>query len=299
MRNNVLSGLALDRAGGLRTDPSWIADAWRHPEVRVVPVWRSQHIVSPHQTPELVFVGSDRFDELAEPIFLGQDEATSYFAVDVSHVEEPLGHLELADVHRLMSLRELAALLPREDAALLAYANGMMSWHRRHRFCGRCGGTTATSEGGHVRRCGGCDEQHFPRTDPAVIMLVTDGDRCLLGRQSSWPEKVYSTLAGFVEPGESVEEAVCREVWEESGIRVVDVRYHSSQPWPFPSSLMLGFTARAETRDIQPKMDELEDARWFRRDELVASKEVKLPSAISIARRLIEDWLSAPGPRAD
>lgn len=288
---NYLSGLVLDRASELRGDPSVIADAWRHPSVRVVPVWRSQHIVLSRESPELVFLDSDRFDESHEPIFLGRHDGTSYFAVDVSDVDEPLGRLELDDVHEIMSLRELAALLPQADGALLAYANGMMSWHRRHRFCGRCGGRTRVLEAGHVRRCAACDEVHFPRTDPAVIMLVTRGEHCLLGRQPSWPRKVYSTLAGFVEPGESLEEAVAREVWEEAGIRVGDVHYHSSQPWPFPSSLMLGFTAQAQTHAIKRQLDELEDARWFHRDELREPKDVQLPSTISIARRLIEDWL--------
>ena len=292
-RANVLSGLAVDRATGLRTDPVRLAEAWGRPKTRVLPVWRSKHIVVSEQPSRVAFVGPDRFRsrDRDNAILLGQVDGATFFAVDVSEVDEPLDELGLDDVHAIMGLREVAPLLSQSDGALLAYANGMMSWHRRHRFCSACGAATASAHAGHVRECPACEELHFPRTDPAVIMLVTDGDECLLGRQTAWPHKVYSTLAGFVEPGESLEEAVAREVQEEAGIRVSDVRYHSSQPWPFPGSLMLGFTAVATTRDIELQTDELEDARWFTRDELRAAEEVRLPSQISIARRLIEDWL--------
>lgn len=226
-------------------------------------------------------------------VFLGTSGAGAYFAVDLSDLEAPIAELGLEPAHCLMGLREIAPLVSQPEGALLAYASGILTWHRRHRYCGVCGNETLPASGGHVRTCGSerCKEIHFPRTDPAVIMLVTDGDQCLLGRQSSWPEGVYSTLAGFVEPGESLEEAVRREVREETGVELAEVRYHSSQPWPFPSSLMLGFTARATTRDVRPQHEELEDARWFTRGELRRREGVELPSAISIARRLIEDWL--------
>jgi NAD+ diphosphatase len=196
-------------------------------------------------------------------------------------------------------LHKVGALLGRAEGALLAYARGMVHWHRRHLFCGRCGSETTSIEGGHVRRCDGegCGILHFPRTDPAIIVLVTSEDACLLGRQVKWPPRVFSTLAGFVEPGESLGEAVAREVSEETGVTVTDVTYHSSQPWPFPSSLMLGFTATALR--IEPRVDEneLQEARWFGREELrgqVASGRVRLPRPVSIARRLIEEWLEAP-----
>ena len=292
-RANILSGLAVDRASGLRTDPVRLAEAWGQPETRVLPVWRSKHIVVSEEPSRVAFVGPDRFRDRDRDnaILLGQRDGATFFAVDVSEIDEPLDELGLDDVHVIMGLREVASLLSQSDGALLAYANGMMSWHRRHRFCSGCGAATASAQAGHVRECTSCEELHFPRADPAVIMLVTDGAECLLGRQSAWPDKVYSTLAGFVEPGESLEEAVAREVQEEAGIRVKDVRYHSSQPWPFPGSLMLGFTAVATTRDIELSTDELEEARWFTRDELRAAEEVRLPSEISIARRLIEDWL--------
>ena len=183
----------------------------------------------------------------------------------------------------------------RTDSALLAYAKGLAHWHARHRFCGVCGEGTEAKDAGHVRVCTGpdCATQHFPRTDPAVIMLVTDGDRCLLGHNKRFPERIYSTLAGFVEPGESLEEAVAREVLEETGVRVGRVQYHSSQPWPFPASIMLGFHAEAESEAITVQAAELVDARWFSRAEIANFEQLglRLPRPDSIARRLVEHWL--------
>jgi len=190
-------------------------------------------------------------------------------------------------------------MVDREQGSLLAYARGMLTWHRRHLFCGLCGSPTESQEAGHLRACTDpeCAQHHFPRTDPAVIMLVARGDKCLLGRQAAWPPNVYSTLAGFVEPGESLEAAVAREVFEESAIRVANVRYHSSQPWPFPTSLMLGFDAEALNDDIIVNKDELEDVRWFSRDWIKAklaegAEDFALPREVSIARQLINDWLA-------
>jgi NAD+ diphosphatase len=184
--------------------------------------------------------------------------------------------------------------LPAEEAGLLAYARAMVHWREQHRYCGRCGTRTIAAQGGHVMQCPNpaCALQLFPRLDPAVIVLVTDGDRALLGRQPAWPPGRYSTIAGFVEPGESLEDAVAREVGEETGVRVGEIEYHSSQPWPFPSSLMLGFTARARRTDIDLSDDELEDARWFTRAQLAAG-EIALPTTHSISFRLIEDWYDA------
>ncbi|HEY9549977.1 MAG TPA: NAD(+) diphosphatase, partial [Kiloniellaceae bacterium] len=197
-------------------------------------------------------------------------------------------------------LRAVGPIMRREEGALLAYARGLAHWHSRHGFCGLCGAPTASEKGGHQRRCtsADCNAVHFPRTDPAVIMLVHDGgERCLLGRQAFWTPGMHSTLAGFVEPGESLEEAVAREIWEEVGLKlpVEEVEYHSSQPWPFPSSIMLGFYARADYRQVELGPDELESARWYSRAELRNSPEnetFKLPRRDSIARRLIEDWLA-------
>ncbi len=193
-------------------------------------------------------------------------------------------------------LRQVAGLLPPGEASVLAHARGMMHWRTKHRFCGICGARCEARSAGHTMVCTGCKAQHFPRTDPAVIMLVVRGDACLLGHSQRFPNTtMYSTLAGFVEPGESLEEAVRREVMEEAGIEVGEVLYHSSQPWPFPSSIMLGFHAEGLSEAITIDPTELRDARWFTRDELRSHQSLgfSLPRADSIARRLIEDWLAA------
>ena len=219
---------------------------------------------------------------------LGLVDGIAHFAVDLSHREED----EAARIGQFEDLRKVGPLLSHDDGALMAYARGMMHWHLAHRHCGRCGQATAEREAGHIRYCtnADCAAPVFPRTDPAVIMLVHDGDRCLMGRQAVWPPGMHSTLAGFVEPGESLEDAVRREVFEETNVHVGAVHYHSSQPWPFPSSLMLGFVAEASSTDITLNDGELEDARWFSREEL-RSGFPKLPFRVSIARRLVDHWM--------
>ena len=190
-------------------------------------------------------------------------------------------------------LRTVGGLMPASDAALLAHARGLIYWHQRHRFCGKCGSPTETRAAGYMRVCTHCAAEHFPRTDPAVIMLVGDQDRCLMGRRAVWPPGMYSALAGFVEPGESLEESVAREVREEVGIHIRDVCYHSSHPWPFPGSLMLGFYATAVNTEITVDRNELEDARWFHRDDLIRPAEgFRLPRRDSISRQLVDDWLN-------
>ncbi len=212
--------------------------------------------------------------------------------------DEPLRAGEFKD------LRFASMGLDRDEAAVLAYARALLYWHRRHRFCGRCGAATTVCEAGHARDCSNveCAKRHFPRTDPSIIVLVTAQHEgrahCLLGRQASWPPNVYSTLAGFVEPGECLEDAVAREVFEESGVRVDAVRYHSSQPWPFPAALMLGFHADADMQPVRVDGHELEDARWFAYDEMPAARTTSLPSVpppVSIAYRLVEAWFDAQG----
>jgi len=195
-------------------------------------------------------------------------------------------------------LRAVGHLLDDTDAGIMTCAVGLANWHGAHRRCARCGAGTEPIQAGWARACPSCGTEHYPRTDPAVIMAVVDGaDRILLGRQARWPEKRFSTLAGFVEPGESLEAAVRREVAEEAGVTVGEVVYRGSQPWPFPSSLMLGFRAQAETTEVIVDEVELAQARWWTREELaldLATGEVLLPPAVSIARRLIEDWYGGP-----
>jgi NAD+ diphosphatase len=240
-----------------------------------------------------------------EIVFLGLIDDRAHFALDLSPVETPLEMLRSPVLAasgidgmrvRFADLRQLGARVERREGALLALARAMLFSHARHRFCGLCGSPTRTAEAGHMRRCtdAGCNTMHFPRTDPAVIMLVSDGERALLGNKNFPAPGMYSTLAGFVEPGESLEDAVAREVREETGIEVDAVYYHSSQPWPFPANIMLGFHAAAWTTRITIDYGELADARWFERDWLLSHVDddaFRLPRLDSIARRLIEDWL--------
>ncbi len=300
-RINFYAGVPLDRADHLRGDAERLAELLGDPRARVVPVWRSLHLVAGDA--EAVWLERAEIEALIEttdtPVFLGLREETAYLAVDLSHLAEPeiapLGGTAAA----FRDLRQVGPIMDREDSAILAYARGLAHWHARHGFCGVCGAPTASEKAGHQRRCtnAACSAVHFPRTDPAVIMLVHDGaDRCLLGRQAVWPPGMHSTLAGFVEPGESLEEAVAREIWEEVGLKIAveDITYHSSQPWPFPSSIMLGFRARADFGPLRLAPDEIESAEWYSREDLKNSPEdetFKLPRRDSIARRLIEDWL--------
>ncbi len=305
MRLNFYAGCRLDRAARLRHDSDWIAARLTDPRTRLVPVWRSQNLIlaAPEPRAALLDLGGapDLLSAAHDVVLLGLADSVAHFAIEIG-VEEPMQDPALAAAGQFVDLRQVGPLLSREEGSLLAYARGLMHWHGRHRFCGVCGSPTASADGGHVRRCTNaeCRADHFPRTDPAVIMLVTDGERVVLGRQPQWPQGMHSVLAGFVEPGESLEEAVRREVMEEIGIEVEDVRYQSSQPWPFPASLMLGFTARANPKVLEVSRDELEDARWYARAELLASPEderFRLPRRDSIARRLLEDWLAEkPSP---
>jgi NAD+ diphosphatase len=230
--------------------------------------------------------------DIEEPVLLGVDAAGPLFAVDVTGRPRPAS---LGDAIGAMNLRDAGRRLSQEDGALLAYASALLRWHREHRFCARCGSPTEPGEAGHVRTCPDCGAIHHPRTDPVVIMLVHDGDRALLGRQARWPAGRYSALAGYVEPGESLEEAVAREVREEGGVEVRELRYRSSQPWPFPASLMVGFLAEYAGGEATARDAELEDVRWFTRAEVAAiirgETDMHLPPPVAIARALIDEWL--------
>ena len=295
---NFYAAGGLDRAGHRRKDPAWLAQRIVDPASRFVPVWRNQNLVYvlDRAAPRAALLARHEIGEAGEAMLLGVIEDRAYFAIDLSHVEVPLSLLKAELPVEFTDLRRVGPLLARQDGSLMAYARGLAYWHTRHRFCGVCGSATESGEGGHVRRCANaaCNTTHFPRTDPAVIMLVHDGERCLLGRQAIWPPGMHSTLAGFVEPGESLEEAVAREVHEETSVVVDQVAYHSSQPWPFPASIMLGFHARARSTEIRVDHSELQDARWFDRAFLLAHQDddsFRMPRRDSIARRLIEDWL--------
>lgn len=299
---NIYGFSGLDRSAHIREEEGWLERLVQEATTRLIPVWRSRSLVVGAETesPSAALLNAREYSTLVEisetTIFLGNFGDTAHVAVDVSHLEEEAAAELVKDAGEFIDLRQVGPILERFDGSVLAYARGLMFWHQRHRHCGVCGAPTRISKGGHQRNCTNesCKAPTFPRTDPAVIMLVHDGDRALLGRQAVWPEGRYSTLAGFVEPGETLEEAVAREVYEETGVEVRDVRYHSSQPWPFPASIMLGFHAEAKSTKIYRRDDELEDAQWFTREELRNFRALGkgLPSKDSIARRLIEDWLA-------
>jgi NAD+ diphosphatase len=298
---NPYAAIGLDRASERRGDTAWIESLFDDPSSRLLPIWRSMSFVVPGEEPRVSVIEAKAARALSitpgDAVFLGLRDDIAHFALDVSHIDDPAAAQGLDGAGEFVELRSVGPLLSRDEGGILAYAKGITHWHARHRFCGACGTETVMREAGHVRVCvdDDCGSHHFPRTDPAVIMLVSQGDRVVLGRKSEWQADMYSTLAGFVEPGESLEDAVAREVWEEVRIEVANVRYHSSQPWPFPASLMLGFHADAVSDEIQFNRDELEDARWFTRQELAdGGAGIKhRPRSDSIARRLILDWVAA------
>jgi len=301
-RPNIYTGSPLDRAVEKREDAAWIAAALDHAETLFAPVWRSRNLMRgvAEGRPEAAFVAGEaaallRRSAAASWALLGLLGRQPVFAVDVSAVEDPLPLLP-PGAGAFTDLRAVAGLLAGPEAAMLAHARGLMHWRSRHRFCGACGAVCEARSAGNVMQCTACHSSHFPRTDPAVIMLVHNGDAALLGHSSRFPTTtLYSTLAGFVEPGESLEEAVAREVHEEAGVQVGRVQYHSSQPWPFPASIMLGFYAEALSEEITIDGNELQDARWFTRAQIRDhhAHGFNLPRRDSIARRLIEDWVAA------
>jgi NAD+ diphosphatase len=286
----ALSRGTVDRAAERRTDGEWLEKAWTSQTSRVLLVADGQVPVREADL-SLDLIPTTQAPAQAPRFLLGIDDAGAYFAVSVDELPPAPGM-------RAAGLREIGAALDDRDTGLLVHAIGLDNWHRTHTHCARCGAPTTIDAAGHIRTCPRDGSQHFPRTDPAVIMaVISPDDRVLLGHQRVWPARRYSTLAGFVEPGESLEMAVAREVREEAGVVVVDVTYIASQPWPFPSSLMLGFTARSVSEEVRPDGEEIEDLRWFARDALldgVGSGDVRLPPPVSIARRLIELWYGGP-----
>lgn len=293
-RPNVFAGSYLDRNSRLRDDPERAVAPGEPPDALLVPVWQLRNLVERRADAFAAALLDWRqalplIDAADKLILLGEFRSRLCFAFEIEGEAIPSIHAAA----EFQDLRAIGAVLPGEEAGLLAYARAMVHWHSRHRYCGVCGNPTYSTRAGHLRICRRCGTQQFPRVDPAIIVLVSSGEgageRALLGRQPSWPQGRYSTIAGFVEPGESLEDAVVREVLEETGIATTAHAYHSSQPWPFPASLMLGFTARALSADITCHDGELEDARWFSREDL-ASGAVLLPPPTSISYRLIDEW---------
>ncbi len=302
---HTFAGSPLDRAGNLRCDPDWLAGQLAAPDSRFLPLWQLRALMRTEGQPTISWLPADAvrpfMDQGAMVLFLGLNDGRAHFAVDVSAAGPEREHQPFRDHGRWLDVRSAAMQCPGPDAAILAQARSLIDWHARHGFCAVCGQPTAPREAGYARQCTdeACKAQHFPRTDPVVIMLVFHAGDVLLGRQRFFPKNSYSALAGFVEPGESLEEAVRREVMEEAGIPVGEVRYHSSQPWPFVSNLMIGCYAHAKAREITLDPHELEDARWFTRPEIadmVANAGpdeslLRMPPPLSIAHQLARAWL--------
>jgi NAD+ diphosphatase len=306
-RVNFYAGADIDRIGEKRRDPEWVKAQISANVARVVPVWRGKNMFATEPDAEGIYPIAWMTPEQVEPLvassgdvaqalhLLGEREDGVYFTVDLSHHDDPLGAVPGLNAE-FTGLRDLGAAVDHVDGAILSFAKGMAHWHKRHPFCSDCGAPTEARDSGHVRACTNseCGATHFPRTDSAVIMLVHKGDRCILAHNKRNPTPSYSTLAGFVEPGESLEEAVAREVMEEVGVTVGRVKYHSSQPWPFPGNLMLGFHAEALSEEITVDESELAEARWFQKADVRDAEKLglQLSRPISISRRLIEDWVN-------
>jgi NAD+ diphosphatase len=291
-RPNFLSGPYIDRRSEAREEEHWIESARADAGTRYLFGRGSAQLVRAGSEPAIALLDNAapqvRALSDAQLVLLGWFRGERLVLADL-HAEAPF---EPPAGTGFEELRPLTAVLPAEDAGLMAYARALSTWRARQQHCGVCGSPTVPTHAGHCLHCSNpaCGQDFFPRIDPAIIVLVSDGERALLGRQHSWPARRYSTIAGFVEPGESLEDAVAREVLEESGVVVSNVRYHSSQPWPFPSSLMLGFFASAAPGSAVQVGGELEDARWFTRAQ-VTSGEALAPPTQSISWRLIETWL--------
>jgi NAD+ diphosphatase len=302
---NYFSAGGLDRATLLRPRDAWLEERLADPATRIIPVWQSRNLLAGEGVPQPVLLSPAELRavgfDCGAAILLGTFAEVAYFAIDLIGDEASLSPLIPAGA-TFRELRDVGPLLDANAGSMLAYARAITYWHDRHRHCGDCGSLTRSAEGGHLRVCSdpACGQKHFPRTDPAIIVLVLHQagaeERCLLGRHREWPESLFSAVAGFVEPGESLEDAVLREVAEETGITVTAVHYHSSQPWPFPSSIMLGFTAIAGDDVIRRHDEELAEARWFTRVEIAAAlgeRRLRVARRVSIAYRLLEDWFDA------
>jgi NAD+ diphosphatase len=289
----AFSGMELDRAAVERKDPAVVAELLGDPSSRAVLAGRDGVVIGDGS---LLRAELER-DAEYEPILLGLEDGEAVFAIDVDSLTEAQ-RVALTGGAGVVGLRDVIGRLSRPEAGLAAYLAALLNWHRRHRFCSNCGAATEIIEAGYSRRCPRCGTLHFPRTDPVVIMTVGHDGRLLLGRRGDWPPGRLSVLAGFVSPGESAQEAVVREVFEESGIVARDPAFVTSQPWPFPSSLMLGFHAEADGGEPRVSDGELQEVGWFPRDEVIAAlrgehPDLALPPPYAIARLLIDRWVES------
>ena len=295
--DNLFTSVRLDRLAEHRDDPEWVRDILNSESARLVPLWRNRSLleVSGEQQ-QAVYLSPAELDSRGlsqPPTLLGSDGNHCFFVVSINDRQrEKL--LATRPTARFLDLRIASIDMDARHAGMLAYAKALHYWQYRHAFCGVCGSPNRLESAGHRLVCSNeeCGRKSFPRIDPAIIVLVTEGEACLLGHNGNWPPRRFSTLAGFVEPGESLEDAVVREVFEEASIRLRDIHYVSSQPWPFPASAMCGFYAEAMSRDYRVS-EEMTELRWFTAtelDEAIAADHVRLPPPVSIAFRLIADW---------
>lgn len=288
----------IDRLADRRADADFIATCLADPATLLLPVWRGQNLIDESGNGPCagVMTAEEAGNLLANGAalaFLGQAEQRSYFALDISATESPETLAPIAGRGVFRNLRDVGPAMSQAEGALLAFGRGLFAWHETHKFCPRCGAPSEPRDAGHRRECTSCGAAQYPRVDPAVIMLVRRGDRCLLGHNKRRPANWFSCFAGFVEVGESLEEAVAREVAEESGLLATAVKYFASQPWPFPSSLMLGYFADCPEGEPRPDMTEIVETRWFTRDDIrdIDRLGIRLPPPDSMARRLIATWL--------
>ncbi|HET9161216.1 MAG TPA: NAD(+) diphosphatase [Caulobacteraceae bacterium] len=302
---NTYAGNPLDRAADRRADAAWLEAKAADPASFYLAFWNKKPLVEPQSGAkdeglQVAYLAPRVALELApspeDRLFLGLWKDTPVFAVEISGDADPSAGA-LAGMGQFEELRAATPALSDADAAILATAKAVFEWRSRHRFCAACGEESETAEGGWKRQCPACRAEHFPRTDPVVIMLAIHEDRCLLGRQAAWPKKMYSALAGFLEPGETIEEACARELLEEAGLVATEVWYHSSQPWPYPSSLMIGLMALVSSDEAAPDQTELEEVRWFTKDDIRAvlaghNPDVRAPMKLAIARTLLEAWVA-------
>jgi NAD+ diphosphatase len=298
---NTFAGNPLDRASDRRANAEWLAARLASPDALGLAVWNGRPFVEPGKDGglQIAYLPAKLVSELAggpeRLLFMGLWREAAIFAVDLEGVASPTDGGPLQGLGRFEDLRAVALKLPPPDAAILATAKSMFEWRRRHQHCAVCGVASEPRDGGWRRQCPACEAEHFPRTDPVVIMLPHHGARCMLGRQEVWPKGMFSALAGFLEPGENIEEACARELAEEAGLRTCKVSYHSTQPWPYPSSLMIGLIAEVEDDEAAPDQTELSEVRWFTRDEARALLAGQLdglfcPPPMAIAHQLIKAW---------
>lgn len=296
---NVFTGNPLDRASEKRSDSAWLDARLEEAGALALPLWNGRPLTETRDGKlQLAYVAADMAQELSggweRLLFLGLWKETAVFAVDLEGAADPADG-PLQGFGQFQDLRAVATTLPGPEAAIAACAKGMFEWRRKHRHCANCGEPSVVAEGGWKRACPACNAEHFPRTDPVSIMLATHKGRALMGRQAIWPKGMFSALAGFLEPGESIEECCARELMEEAGLTATSVRYHSTQPWPYPSSLMIGLIAEVDSDEATPDQTELEAVRWFTRAEARALLAGELeglfcPPPLAIAHQLLKTW---------